>query len=48
MFSSNDTPAEEFQLADRLGAVINLDDLTLVDYLEQSIGQCAGEGLLPL
>ena len=38
MFSSNDTPAEEFQLADRLGAVINLDDLTLVDYLEQSIG----------
>ena len=38
MFSSNDTPAEEFQLADRLGAVINLDDLTMVDYLEQSIG----------
>ena len=38
MFSSNDTPAEEFQLADKLGAIINLDDLTLVDYLEQSIG----------
>ena len=38
MFSSNDTTAEEFQLADRLGAVINLDDLTLVDYLERSIG----------
>ena len=38
MFSSNDTPAEEFQLASRLGAIINLDDLTLVDYLEQSIG----------
>ena len=33
MFSSNDTPAEEFQMADRLGAIINLDDLTLVDYL---------------
>ena len=38
MFSSNDTPAEEFQLADKLGAIINLDDLTLVDYLKQSIG----------
>ena len=38
MFSSNNTPAEEFQLASRLGAIINLDDLTLVDYLEQSIG----------
>ena len=39
MFSSNDTPAEEFRLADRLGAIINLDDLTMVDYLEQSIGR---------
>ena len=39
MFSSNETPAEEFQLADKLGAIINLDDLTLVDYLEQSIGK---------
>ena len=39
MFSSNNTPAEEFQLADRLGAIINLDDLTLVDFLEQSIGR---------
>jgi len=39
MFSSNETPAEEFQLADRLGAIINLDDLTMVDYLEQAIGK---------
>ena len=39
MFSSNDTPAREFQLAHQLGAIINLDDLTLVDYLEQSIGK---------
>ena len=31
MFSSNDTPAEEFRLADRLGAIINRDDLTMVD-----------------
>ena len=38
MFSSNNTTAEEFRLADRLGTIINLDDLTLVDLLEQSIG----------
>ena len=39
MFSSNNTPAEEFRLAHRLGAIINLDDITLVDYLAESIGQ---------
>ncbi len=38
VFSSNDTPAEEFQLAHQLGAIINLDDLTMVDYLERAIG----------
>jgi len=38
MFSSNNTLAEEYQLADRLGALINLDDLTHVEFLEQSIG----------
>ncbi len=38
MFSANETPAEEYQLADRLGAIINLDDLTMVDFLEASIG----------
>ena len=39
MFSSNNTPAREYQLADELNAIINLDDLTMVDYLEQSIGK---------
>ncbi len=38
MFSSNDTPAEEFRLADRLGAIINLDDFTHIDFLEKTIG----------
>ncbi len=38
MFSSNNTLAEEYRLADTLGAVINLDDLTHVAFLEQSIG----------
>lgn len=38
MFSSNNTPAEDFRLAHRLGAIINLDDLTLVDTLESALG----------
>ena len=38
MFSSNNTPAEEYRLADELGAIINLDDITHVEFLEQSIG----------
>ncbi len=39
MFSSNETPAEEFELADRLGAYINLDDLTHVDFLRDTLGR---------
>jgi diaminopimelate decarboxylase len=38
MFSSNDTPAEEFVAAKRLGAVINLDDLSHLSYLEKTAG----------
>ena len=38
MFSSNDTPAEEFVLADKLNAIINLDDITHIDFLEEAIG----------
>ena len=38
MFSSNDTPVEDFVLADKLGAIINLDDITHIDYLERAIG----------
>ncbi len=38
MFSSNDTPAEEFAFASELGAVINLDDFTHIDFLERAIG----------
>ena len=38
MFSSNDTPAEDFVLADKLGAIINLDDITHIDFLEKTIG----------
>ena len=38
MFSSNDTPEEDFKLADKLGAIINLDDITHIDFLEKTIG----------
>lgn len=38
MFSSNETPASEFALAARLGAYINLDDLTHVDFLRETLG----------
>lgn len=38
MFSSNDTPAEEFVLASKLGATINLDDFTHIDFLKNAAG----------
>lgn len=38
MFSSNETPPEEFALADKLGAIINLDDITHIPCLEETIG----------
>ena len=38
MFSSNATPAEEFAYASKLGAIINLDDFTHIDFLEKTIG----------
>ena len=38
MFTSNNTPANEFQAAKDLGAIINLDDLTHIDFLDQNVG----------
>ncbi len=38
MFTSNNTPATEYQRARELGAVINLDDLTQVSYLKEHVG----------
>ena len=39
MFSSNDTPEEEYALAAKLGAIINLDDITHIDFVEQILGK---------
>ncbi|MCI8594670.1 MAG: diaminopimelate decarboxylase [Oscillospiraceae bacterium] len=38
MFSSNNTPPEEFELAAKLGATINLDDFTHIDFLRDTVG----------
>ncbi len=38
MFSSNNTPAAEFVAARKLGAIINLDDISHIDFLEKSAG----------
>ncbi len=38
MLTSNDTPYDEFQKALELGAVINLDDITHLDYMAQHAG----------
>ena len=42
MLTSNDTPADEFKKALEIGAIINLDDITHIDYLEKNAGlpQC--------
>lgn len=38
MLTSNDTPASEFHAAKQLGAIINLDDISHIDYLEKNAG----------
>ena len=38
MFSSNDTPAQDFRKARELGAIINLDDISHIDFLEDAAG----------
>lgn len=39
MFSSNATPASEFVYADQIGATINLDDFTHIEFLEKTLGK---------
>ena len=38
MFSSNETPLEEFAYANELGAIINLDDFTHIQCVEDTLG----------
>ena len=39
MFSSNDTPVEDYEYAAKIGAIINLDDITHIDFLEKILGK---------
>ena len=47
MFTSNDTPAEEFKKAWELGAIINLDDITHWDFLLKAVGGTDGSSGAP-
>ena len=38
MFSSNDTPAADFELADKLGAIVNFDDISHIEFFERVAG----------
>ena len=38
MFSSNETPLSEYVFADKLGGIINLDDFTNIEELEETLG----------
>jgi diaminopimelate decarboxylase len=38
MFTANETPASEYQKARDLGAIINLDDITHIEFLERTAG----------
>jgi len=38
MFTSNDTPAEEFVYAYERGNIINLDDISHIDFLKKALG----------
>lgn len=39
MFSSNETPEEEYAYAAKIGAIINLDDITHIDFVENILGK---------
>lgn len=38
MFTSNDTPVKDFKFAKKIGAIINLDDITHIEFLEKNVG----------
>lgn len=39
MFSSNDTPAEEYEYCAKVGGIINLDDITHIEFVEKILGK---------
>jgi diaminopimelate decarboxylase len=47
MFTANETPSREYRKARELGAVINLDDITHIDFLEKALNGGTAAGGLP-
>ena len=39
MFSSNNTPAEDYEYCAKLGGIINLDDITHIEFVEKTLGK---------
>ena len=39
MFSSNNTPAEDYEYCAKVGGIINLDDITHIEYVEKTLGK---------
>ena len=39
MFSSNDTPAEDYAYCAKVGGIINLDDITHIEFVEEILGK---------
>ena len=39
MFSSNNTPAEDYEYCAELGGIINLDDITHIEFVEKTLGK---------
>jgi len=38
MFTSNNTPLKEYAIAKKMGAIVNIDDFTHVEFLEKELG----------
>lgn len=38
MFTSNNTPLKEYEQAIKMGAIVNIDDITHIDYLDENLG----------
>lgn len=45
MFTSNETPASEYAAAKRMGAILNLDDISHIDFLERALAADGNPGL---
>jgi len=45
MFTSNETPASEYVAAKKLGAIINLDDISHIEYFENAVAAAGNPGL---